>query len=139
MPADPDDLDPSLLAQLRGICLALPEVVEERAWVGIRWTVRRKNFAHVFPVDEDASPAIRRAAGDLPVPVTVVAFRAEGLELRALRDAGPPFAYAGWGRDAMAMALDAATDWEEVRELLTESYCLLAPQKLRALVDRPDA
>jgi hypothetical protein len=35
------------------------------------------------------------------------------------------------------MLLDATTDWTEVAELLTESYCVLAPKKLQALVDRP--
>jgi hypothetical protein len=33
--------------------------------------------------------------------------------------------------------LDASVDWSEVTELLTESYCLLAPKALVGLVDRP--
>ncbi len=37
----------------------------------------------------------------------------------------------------MGMVLDADTDWDEVRELVTESYCVLAPKKLIALIDRP--
>jgi len=28
-------------------------------------------------------------------------------------------------------------DWGEVAELVTESYCVLAPKKLVALVERP--
>jgi hypothetical protein len=41
---------------------------------------------------------------------------------------------------AMALTDDEETDWEDVRELLTESYCLLAPKKLIALLGtaRPD-
>jgi hypothetical protein len=35
------------------------------------------------------------------------------------------------------MVLDDGVDWDEVAELLTDSYCLLAPKKLVALVDRP--
>ena len=35
------------------------------------------------------------------------------------------------------MVIDAGVDWDEVAELLTESYCLLAPKKLVALVGRP--
>ena len=35
------------------------------------------------------------------------------------------------------MVLDDGTDWEEVRELVIESYCVLAPKKLIALIDRP--
>jgi hypothetical protein len=41
------------------------------------------------------------------------------------------------GRDnVMGMVLDDNVDWEEVGELLTESYCILAPKKLAALVHR---
>ena len=35
------------------------------------------------------------------------------------------------------MVLDAdQTDWDEVTELLTDSYCVLAPKKLVGLVHR---
>ncbi|MFN7149893.1 MAG: hypothetical protein ACK4V6_10480, partial [Microthrixaceae bacterium] len=51
---------------------------------------------------------------------------------------GPPFLVLGWGRDALGMVLDDGTDWDEVREVITESYCALAPKKLVARIDRPD-
>ncbi len=55
---------------------------------------------------------------------------------------GNPFA-PGWGPGLVSMVLrdDGTTDWDEVKELLTESYCLLAPKKLVALLGamRPDA
>jgi hypothetical protein len=54
-----------------------------------------------------------------------------------LMHAGHPFFYAGWGRNVMGMVLDDATTWDEVAELLTESYCVLAPKRLAARVDRP--
>ena len=46
---------------------------------------------------------------------------------------GEPF-HPGWGPGLIAMVLtdDDATDWGDVRELLTESYRLLAPKKLIA-------
>ena len=34
------------------------------------------------------------------------------------------------------MVLDARVDWDEVESLLTESYCVLAPKRLVALLDR---
>jgi hypothetical protein len=123
--------------RLRSICLALPDAYEEPAWVGTRWMVRKKTFAHLIDIDEDSPPSLAKVRAVAELPVTVVTFRSVGQELRALRSSGYPFFYAGWGRDVVAMALDGATDWEEVRELLTESYCLLAPQKLLALVERP--
>jgi hypothetical protein len=36
------------------------------------------------------------------------------------------------------MVLDGETDWDEVQEIVTESYCVLAPKKLVALVERPE-
>ena len=45
----------TLVERLRAICLRLPEVDEEDAWVGVRWVVRRRNFAHVLTVVEQAA------------------------------------------------------------------------------------
>jgi hypothetical protein len=44
-----------------------------------------------------------------------------------------------WGPDVLGVVLDDRTDWDEVGELLTDSYCLLAPKKLAARVNRPPA
>ena len=35
------------------------------------------------------------------------------------------------------MVLEADVDWAEVTELITESYCVVAPKKLAARIDRP--
>ena len=70
-------------------------------------------------------------------PVTVITFRAAGPELDALRRAGHPFFRPAWGADAVGMVLEADVDWAEVTELLTESYCVVAPKKLVARIDRP--
>jgi len=70
-------------------------------------------------------------------PLVVMSFRSAGEELEVLRNAGHPFFVLGWSRDAIGMVLDADTDWDEVRELLTESFCVLATKKLITLVDRP--
>jgi hypothetical protein len=125
------------LDRLRPICLGLPEVREERAWVGTRWCVRTKTFAHVATVEDGWPPAFARAAGT-DGPCTVLIFRTTADELDVFRNAGPPFLFAGWGRNAVGLFLDADTDWHEVGELVTESYCVLAPAKLVAQVDRPD-
>jgi len=114
-----------VLAELRPLCLALPEAVEEQAWAGTRWRVHKRTFAHVLAVDS--------AEG----PVTVMTFRAGGPEVDALHRAGHPFFRPGWGTDVVGMVLDGHVDWGEVGELLTESYCVLAPKKLVRLVDRP--
>lgn len=121
-----DDVPDDVRIELRELCLALPDAYEETAWKGTRWTVRKRTFAHVIGVELDGAD-----------PMVVLAFRSSGDELVALRSAGPPFIVLGWGRDAMGLSIDEHTDWDEVRELVTESYCVMAPKKLVALVDRP--
>ena len=37
---------------------------------------------------------------------------------------------AGWGSNVVGLLLDDDTDWDEVVELLTDSYCLQAPARL---------
>lgn len=135
----PDDgeVPVGIVERLRAVCLALPEAFEEPAWVGTRWRIRTRTFAHVLRVEPGQSAAHARAVAATE-PVVVVTFRSAGAELDALRHAGHPFFYAGWGRDVVGMVLDADTDWDEVGELLTESYCVLAPKKLVARVERPD-
>jgi hypothetical protein len=128
----PDDV----LLKLRSICLALPEAYEEQAWVGTRWLVRKRTFAHVLALVAGSSNA-HSAAAQVDGDAVIVTFRSSGDELLALRNAGHPFFYGGWGRDALGLVLTPQVDWTEVRELLTESYCVMAPKKLAALVDRP--
>ena len=102
-------------------------VVRPEADVRPRTTVEAgSDSAHTRP------RALRRC------PTTLVTFRSSGPELEMLRSAGHPYFYAGWGRDVVGMILEPTTDWDEVAELLTESYCVLAPKKLVALVDRPE-
>ena len=130
------DVPPEIITELRSICTSLPDAYEEPAWTGIRWRVRQRTFAHVLALAAGSSGAHARAAGS-EGDVVIVTFRSTGQELAALRNAGHPFFYAGWGRDVVGMVLGSNVDWSEVRELMTESYCVLAPKKLIAMVDRP--
>jgi hypothetical protein len=124
-----------IVGRVGAICGALPETVEEDAWVGVRWRIRTKTFAHVVPI-EDGRPDAYAVAAGTPGPVTVLTFRSAGEELEVLAATGPPFFKPVWFRDIVGMALDDDTDWREVEELVTESYCLLAPKRLVALVRR---
>ena len=51
-----------LVARLRLLCLALPEVQEQDAWVGLRWRIRGKTFAHVLMIADGWPPAYAKAA-----------------------------------------------------------------------------
>jgi predicted DNA-binding protein (MmcQ/YjbR family) len=133
------DVPPAILAALRSVCLSLPDASEQQAWAGARWQVRTRTFAHVLTVDSGrpAGGAGSEAGAAADGLVTVMTFRSSGPELDALRRAGHPFFRPGWGNNVVGMVLDTATDWDEVAELVTDSYCLMAPKKLVALVDRP--
>lgn len=119
---DACDVPEPILKKLRKIALALPDAYEEQAWTGRRWMVRKKNFAHVFAFDEDAGVKV------------IMAFRSEEPELGFLKNAGHPYFNLGWGRNVIGIVLDKATDWAEVAELITDSYCVLAPKKLSVQV-----
>jgi hypothetical protein len=125
---DPD-VPADIVERLRAVCLRLPEVVEEEAWVGLRWRVRTKTFAHVVAV-HDGRPAAYATAAGTDGPATVLTFRSWGEELAALTAVGPPFFKPVWFRDIVGVVLGDDVDWAEIDELLTESYCLLAPARL---------
>jgi hypothetical protein len=129
------EVSPGIVTALRSVCLALPEAYEEKAWVGTRWRIRKRTFAHVLTIESGWPPAYARAAG-ADGPITVMTFRSSGPELDALGNAGHPFFRPGWWPDIVGMVLDADVDWAEVAELVTESYRVLAPKKLVELVDR---
>jgi YjbR len=120
---DYTDVPATILSHVRSACAHLPEAYEETAFAGTRWRIRTRTLAHVVTID------------GVPEPVTVVWFHAAPEELHALVATGQPFS-PGWDDGLVTMELrdDGSTDWAEVKELLTESYCLLAPKKLIALL-----
>lgn len=118
------------------MCLALPETYEEQAWVGTRWRVRGRTFAHVLEILDGAPPASAAAAGT-DGPAHVLIFRSSGIELDAL-SARAGFFKPGWGPQIIGMPLDESVDRTELGELITESYCDRAPKKLIALLNRPE-
>jgi hypothetical protein len=130
------DVAAEIVDRLRSVCLAFPEAYEESAWVGTRWRIRKKTFAHVLTIDAGRPPGYARAAAT-DGPMTVLTFESSGPELAALSEAGDPFFKPPWRPTVVGMVLAAAVDWDEVAELLAESYCVHAPKKLVELVERP--
>ena len=68
-------------------------------------------------------------------PVTLLVLRADPDEREVLLSTGHPFFASRAGRDRIGVVLTDDPDWEEIRELVTESYRILAPKKLTALLD----
>lgn len=102
------------LQRIREISLALPEATEELTWgTEVNFRVRKKIFC--FP----------GTGGSIMV-------KADRDELPALLDdprcrPAPYLARGGW----ILLEFDTPeADWEEVRELVTTSYCLVAPKTL---------
>jgi hypothetical protein len=100
----------------------LPEAFVEDAWVGVRWRVGQATVAHVFGGEDG---------------LFRVTFRGDPEEVMAFEHLGDPYFRAGWGRNVIGLVLDDGTDWEELTELLTDSYCIQAPAGLAARVERP--
>jgi hypothetical protein len=124
------DAPVGVVERLGRVCGGFPDAYEEDAWVGTRWRVRKRTFAHVLTIVSGVPAAYASAAGE-DGPVTVMTFRAAGPELAALTSVGHPFFKARWGSDVVGIVLDEdETDWDEVSELLAESYCILAPKGL---------
>ena len=115
---------PATIAQrVRVACAHLPEIQEVRTYQGLAWRIRATTVVSVVTVEREEGP------------LTVMTFHAAGQEHDTLLAIGDPF-FPGWGAGLVAMVLreDGTTDWGEVKELITESYCLAAPKKLIALL-----
>jgi hypothetical protein len=124
------------VAQIRAICLAFPEAYEEAAWTGTRWRIRGRTFAHILTIDA-GWPKVYAAAAGTDGPVQVLMFRSADPELGVLRATGEPFFAPPWRADEVGLLLSHSTDWAEVTELLTESYCRQAPKRLAAQLEQP--
>jgi predicted DNA-binding protein (MmcQ/YjbR family) len=116
-----------LLDQLRNICLALPEAVEQETWGHPTFRVREKIFTTFGIADE---------AGE-----TTTSMKAPAGEQEVLLATGEPFFYPkyvgskGW----IGVRLDAATDWQEIAELVEDSYREIAPKRLITQLDTESA
>lgn len=125
----PGDVPPEILNRLRPICRRLPETYEEPAWIGIRWRIRKRTVAHVYAPDPARHLHYARhvIAGE---PPTIMTFRVPADEILGLTGSGHPYFRAAWGSDVAYAVLGDHTDWTEITELLTDSYCEMAPKFL---------
>ena len=129
-----DDLGPEVLDRVRSICLALPETHEETAWTGLRWRIRTRTIAHLLVVADGRPQSHARALGH-DGPATVLTFRTPPSEVDAFASMGDPYFYGGWGRDVVGIVITDDTDWDEVEELLIESFRVMAPKTIVARLD----
>ncbi len=117
MPTEPEN-------RLRQICLALPEATEQETWGDPTFRVRGKIFAMPKRGDGRLSLWCKAPPGaqDLLVGANPARFFV------------PPYVgHRGW----IGVRLDSAPDWDEIAELVAESYQRTAPKRLAALLDQP--
>jgi hypothetical protein len=117
--------------QVRTLCLALPEVSErvDESRIDARSTaysfdIRRRSFCLLVATQDPTGK---------PIPRLVL--RADSIDRAALLAVGHPYFAPRAGRPRLGVRLTHDTDWDEIRELVTESYRLVAPKKLIALLD----
>ena len=120
-----------IVERVSALCLALPEVTVR----GDHSPTRARSTAQSFDIRR-RSFCLTAAWGDptgKAVPLLVL--RAAPDEREALLSIGRPFFAPRVGRGRIGVLLTDDTDWEEIRELVTESYRVVAPKKLSALLD----
>lgn len=127
------EIPKEILSQLRLVCLDLPEAYEEKAWTGIRFCVRKKNFAHVLTIEQARPPAYAKASG-LEGPSCILTLRYSPRKIEASRFLQFPYFRPVWWPNILGVVLENP-DWDELGELLVESYRLLAPKKLASLLE----
>ena len=120
-----------VVERVSALCLALPEVTVR---VDASLT-RTRSTAHSFDIRRRSFCLLVAVEGPTGKPVPLLVLRANSDERDALLSMGYPFFASRAGRDRVGVQLTDDTDWEEIRELVTESYRRLAPKKLTALLD----
>jgi predicted DNA-binding protein (MmcQ/YjbR family) len=129
--SEPVEVPEDILERIRTLCRALPEVTvrvdpslsRDRS-TAHSFDIRRRSFCLLVAWEDSAGRT---------VPLLVL--RADPEEREVLLSIGHPFFASRAGRDRIVVLLTDDTDWTEIRELVTESYRILAPKKLTALLD----
>jgi predicted DNA-binding protein (MmcQ/YjbR family) len=80
----------------------------------VRWRIRKRTFAHVYSRDEN----------------TMMTFRAPARSCRRLWRRARRSPRQIGGVNVVRVSLDGHVDWDEVAELLADSYRVQAPKKL---------
>lgn len=111
---------------VRAICLSLPETTATVDGWGHNFEIRKRSFCLLVA---DATPG-----GWQPVLV----IRASDDDRVMYLAMGRPFFEIPKNKWKVGFIVDDQTDWGEVRELITDSYCLVAPKKLVKLLELPE-
>lgn len=121
MPADDrPEVPRKWVERVQRILEDFPRCEPAPAWTGTRWRVAGATVTHIFGGHDQLFRLTFRATPD---------------EVMAFEHMGDPYFVVGG--NSVGLLLDERTDWAEITELLTDSYCIQAPPSLAASVQRP--
>ena len=103
---------------------------------GQRSLTEARSTAHSFDIRRRSFCLLVARENPAGKPIPLLVLRVGPDEREALLSIGYPFFSSRAGHDRIVVVLSDDTDWEEIRELVTESYRVLAPKKLTALLDQ---
>ena len=112
------------LSQLRKVCLALPEATEKVAWGQPTFRVRDKIFA-MFTDNHHGDGRVSLWC-KAPPGVQEVLVGADPRRFYVPAYVG----HKGW----VGVRLDVKVDWDEVADMVKDSYVMTAPTRLAALL-----
>lgn len=132
VPGDKVAVPEDMQQRVRALCLALPEVtvrVDESH-------VTTRSTAWSFDIRRRSFCLLVATVGRHGTATPLLIVRTDEGEREALLAMGRPYFVPPRTRsDRIGVLLTKDTDWAEIRELVTESYRILAPKKLSALLD----
>jgi hypothetical protein len=120
-----------ILGRVRALCLGLPEVTVR---IDESWS-RTRSTAQSFDIRRRSFCLLVAKEGRNGKSVPMLVLRADPDERDALLSFGRPFFAPRAGPGRIGVLLTDDTDWDEIRELVTESYRVLAPKRLTTLLD----
>jgi predicted DNA-binding protein (MmcQ/YjbR family) len=108
------------LARIRKICLSLPDTKETMTWGKPHFRVGEKIFAGYGEENGKRAVGFKLEMAHANLAVQVPGF-----------SRAPYVGDKGW----VSLETDSVKDWEEVREMILESYRLIAPKRSLAKLD----
>jgi len=119
----------AILEQLRAICLSFPEATEKEAWGAPTFRVRDKLFAMWDDHHHGAAHLSMWCKAPGGVQEILVGAAPQRFFV-------PPYVgHKGW----IGVHLDVDVDWDEVHDLLKDSYLMTAPKKVAARLETAPA
>ncbi len=132
MTGDTVEIPEDIEEQVRWLCLALPEVTVRVD----QSRTKARSTAHSFDIRRRSFCLLVATKDRIGKAATLLILRPDPDEREALLSIGQPYFAPRAGRGRIGVLLTNETDWEEIRELVSESYRTLAPKKLIARLDQ---